>query len=252
MKLNTERKKQTGAFYTPKFWADLAVEYMRNALPLPLEEYFFYDPAGGEGALLEALPEGCQKLATTLEAEDVFIMRDKNIKAYRFDFLNDEIWKVKERLQPYINTDRLVTFTNPPFVRLPAQNKSWAHQVYNTNDSIYLFYYRLIYELNISYLCSFNKPLRSPSMWKHTENLFFDTGATFLGGFMSHSQEHWGLSGSFSVDFNMFSFLFEEVSPFGNTDIPVKKFPNGYIPYLPLDVWEHGQKTGVKNCFFYG
>lgn len=249
MELTAQRRKETGAFYTPKFWAELAIRYMQNALPLPLEEYFFYDPAGGEGALLEALPKGCKKMATTLEHQDVYMMRNKGIDAYRFDFLNDEMWKVRGRLQSYIDAGRLVAFTNPPFVKLPSKNKTWAHEVYKTNDSVYLFYYRLVYELGINYLCSFNKPLQKPILIEHNKALFFDMGATFLGGFMSHSREHWGLSGSFAVDFNMFSYVYGEVSPFGkNMGIPDE---NRY-PYLPLDIWENGEKTGVKKCWFYG
>lgn len=33
MKLTKERQKETGAFYTPKIWADKAVEYMRKVVP---------------------------------------------------------------------------------------------------------------------------------------------------------------------------------------------------------------------------
>jgi hypothetical protein len=32
MKLTKEQQKATGAFYTPKRWADLAVKYIHNAL----------------------------------------------------------------------------------------------------------------------------------------------------------------------------------------------------------------------------
>lgn len=83
---------------------------------------------GAKWALLESLPKDCKKLATTLEYQDVYIMRNKGIDAsYRFDFLNDEMWRVKDRLaQEYIDQKRLVVFTNPPFVNSLCQNKSCA------------------------------------------------------------------------------------------------------------------------------
>lgn len=233
MKLSTERKKQTGAFYTPKIWADLAVEYMQQFLPLPLEEYFFYDPAAGEGALLEALPEGCQKLATTLEREDVFILRDKNICAYRFDFLNDEIWAVKERLQPYIDSKRLVIFMNPPYVKLPAEPKTWAGEVYNTNDSVCLFYYRCAFELSPAFICSFNKLdiLQAPTMevfrW-----LF--AGKPLLKIFVTPS-ESWGLKGKFPIGFMIWSCQMDR-KEYAHA-MSQKIYPPDYDP-RPSLVWE--------------
>lgn len=234
MKLSTQRKKQTGAFYTPKIWADLAVEYMQHFLPLPLEEYFFYDPAGGEGALLEALPENCQKLATTLEREDVFILRNKNICAYRFDFLNDEIWAVKERLQPYIDSKRLVIFMNPPYVKLPAEPKTYAGKIYGTNDSVALFYYRCAFELSPAFICSFNKLdlLQAPKMadFRH----FFVTGRPLLKFFITDSKS-WGLKGGFPIGFMMWSCQMDR-RQYAEA-MSQKKYPPHYDP-RPSLVWE--------------
>ena len=238
MQLTKEQKAKTGAFYTPKVWADLAVEYMKKVLPEPLEEYFFYDPAGGEGALLESLPRNCRKMATTLEYEDVHIMREKGLDAYRFDFLNDEIWRVKDKLQSYIDKKKLVVFTNPPFVKLPAKEKTWAHETYGTNDSIYLFFYRIYHELKATYLCSFNKPLGKRTMSQHGENLYWYW--KYLGGFISHSKEHWGLSGSFAIDFNMF-------------DIGSDNFHGININnHFTFDVWEKGKirDTNYKSYLY--
>ena len=238
MELTKERKHNTGAYYTPKEWADLAVEYMKKALPEPLEKYVFYDPAGGEGALLEALPEGCEKYATTLEVEDVEIMRSKGLKAWQFDFLNDNIYELPHILHHAAQCGRLVVFTNPPFVKLPSIPKTWAHETYGTNDSIYLFFYRIYEELRANYLCSFNKPLGRPTMSIHGENLYYNWD--FLGGFMSWTKEHWGLSGSFAIDFNMFELV----------DGWIERQEGGR-PYIVLDVWQDGEKTGEKKSYFY-
>lgn len=247
MQLTKQRKKDTGAFYTPPFWANLAMEYMRKALPLPLEKYVFYDPAGGEGALLEALPESCERYSTTLEYEDVEIMKSKGIKAWQYDFLdNPNINELPNVLFEAARMQRLVAFTNPPFVKLPVKpRKTYAHEKYEVNDSIYCFYYRLVFELGISYLCSFNKPLGKPSMYAHNENIFIEN-SSFLGGFVSRSKELWELSGDFGIDFNMFSFVYGERSPFLDTSgIP---FNGAY--YLPLDLWYNGKKHQIMKSYF--
>ncbi len=56
MELSVKKRKETGAFYTPKKWADLAVKKIQEIIP-NLEDFVFYDPCCGEGALLEALPK---------------------------------------------------------------------------------------------------------------------------------------------------------------------------------------------------
>ena len=74
MQLTKERRIETGAFYTPKIWADKAVEYICEVIP-NMDDYFFWDMSAGEGALLEALPESCDKYGTTLEYEDYQILK---------------------------------------------------------------------------------------------------------------------------------------------------------------------------------
>ena len=51
MNLTKQRQKDTGAFYTPKMWADLAVKYIIEVVP-NIEEFVFLDVCCGEGALL--------------------------------------------------------------------------------------------------------------------------------------------------------------------------------------------------------
>ncbi|GIZ15284.1 hypothetical protein [Capnocytophaga catalasegens] len=204
MKLSKERQKQTGAFYTPKIWADLAVEYMRAYLPLPLEYYTFYDPTAGEGVLLEALPENCEKYASTLEEEDVKIMQNKGIKAWQFDFLNDDIFHLPHRIFQAQMSNKLVVFMNPPYVKLPAEPKSRTQDVYSTNDSVECFYYRVGFELSPVFLCSFNKLdiLQSPKMANF--RWFFTNGRPLIKNFISNSKT-WGLSGEFPIGFMMWN-----------------------------------------------
>lgn len=83
----TDRHRvETGAFYTPKVWADFCVARLHEVLPT-FDGFTFYDPAAGEGALLDALPDGTDCYASTLESGDVEILKRKGYEAEQFDFL---------------------------------------------------------------------------------------------------------------------------------------------------------------------
>jgi hypothetical protein len=203
MKLTKERQKETGAFYTPKIWADKAVEYMRNFVP-NLEDYCFWDMAAGEGALLEALPENCVKYGTTLEREDFIILRDKGFDCNVFDFLNGKLENIMWLKD--VPKEKLIIFTNPPFVKLPATHTSYAKTRYGTNDATALFFYRILEEIQPFLLCSFNKmdiwqaPIMKPvrKQLRLRERLNCISTPIFCSP--SHS---WGLKGEFPIAFNM-------------------------------------------------
>ncbi len=199
MELTDERRAKTGAFYTPKIWADKAVEYIRAIIP-DMENYFFWDMAAGEGALLEALPENCEKYATTLEYDDVNILRDNGFTANRFDFLNDDISRLLDiKATP---KNKLIVFTNPPYVKLPADNPCAAQVKYKTNDATALFFYRILYEVQPLLLCSFNKTdlLQAPIHKDFRQRIPLDK--LIVSMFYSPSKS-WGLKGDFPIAFNI-------------------------------------------------
>lgn len=205
MVLNEQRRIETGAFYTPKILADLAVKYMKEFLPR-LEDWFFWDIAAGEGALLEALPESCEKYATTLEYDDVRILRDKGISANQFDFLDGDISKLKEL---YYNRHRLILFTNPPYFKLKTEHDCYAKRRYKTNDSTALFYYRIFKEIKPVLLCGFNKiDLYQGSSHQRFRNEIpiFDL---HLSSFLTPSCT-WGLKGNFPIMFNILMGGYDE------------------------------------------
>ena len=152
MELSRKRREETGAFYTPKVWADLAVQYILSVIPDP-ENYIFYDPAAGEGALLDALPANCRKIASTLEVEDVEILKAKGYKdAFQFDFLDEsldilDLYGDIDNPKPsrclakaMMQRERLIIFTNPPFIHLPASNSCFAKKRYKDNKAVCLFF----------------------------------------------------------------------------------------------------------------
>lgn len=197
MQLEKERQKETGAFYTPKIWADLSVKYIMEVLP-NIEDCVFYDCCCGEGALLEALPKGVEKYGTTLEWQDVEICRDKGLQVWQLDFLNDEILD----LLPNSKMKRLVVFTNPPYVKLPKEHDSIAYRKYKNNDATALFYYRIIKELKPILLCGFNKlDLHQAPIQSKFRN---DTGFCdkIIKQFICPSKS-WNLNGDFPIGFNI-------------------------------------------------
>lgn len=196
MNLTKQKQKDTGAFYTPKIWADLAVKYILEVIP-NIDEFVFYDPCCGEGALLEALPKGVEKYGTTLEWEDVEICRNKGFQVWQLDFLKDDI----SDILPPSKMERLIIFTNPPYVKLPA-SKYNLQLKYNNNDATALFYYRILNELKPILLCGFNKL----DLYQASTHKIFrsETGIVkkTIKQFLSPSKS-WNLKGNFPIQFNI-------------------------------------------------
>lgn len=197
MILSKKRQKETGAFYTPKIWADFAVKEIMKILP-NIEDFVFYDPCCGEGALLESLPKGVEKYGTTLEWEDVEICRNKGLQVWQLDFLNDDI----SDILPQSKMERLIVLTNPPYVKLPSSDNSFAKITYKTNDATALFYYRILKELQPILLSGFNKMdlFKSPRHKKFRDetNLYKRTKKMFIV-----PSKSWNLNGNFPIGFNI-------------------------------------------------
>ena len=196
MILTVKRQKETGAFYTPKVWADLAVKYIIEVVP-DMESYVFYDMCCGEGNLLESLPIGVEKYGTTLEWEDVEICRNKGLQVWQLDFLKDDI----SDILPQSKMDRLIIFTNPPYVKL-SNNQYSLQEKYKTNDATALFFYRIFKELKPLIVCSFNKlDLYQAATHQRFRNEIPIQKST-VKHFLSPSKS-WGLNGNFSISFNI-------------------------------------------------
>lgn len=206
MKLTQAQRKATGAFYTPKVWAEKAVEWLLDCISYrgDTSEYIFWDCAAGEGALLEALPSGLRKIATTLEEEDVEILKNKGFEAYRFDFLNDDLEELPFWEEVQEKRERLVIFTNPPFLRLPTSMESSVKIRYNNRDAETLFLYRICLEINPAWLGIFTK---MGTIQVGQRELYIDTGIFdyFADGFLTYSKD-WELKGKFLIPFSIFEF----------------------------------------------
>lgn len=204
MKLTKERQKNTGAFYTPKYWAELAVRYIEKCLPKDLIHYTFYDPFAGEGALLEALPNNLIKFGSTLEFEDFEILESKEIQAYNIDFFDIRTAGFLESLAP-INHE-LIIFTNPPYMTLPKGKYEEVKKLYPEarSDAEALALLRLAKELNPAMICSFDKltPLVGSTMvnWRKEFFQYYKLVRVFI----TPSFNWEGLSGKFPIGFHCY------------------------------------------------
>jgi len=91
------------------------------------DEYYIWDCAAGTGNLLNGLTNKYNIWASTLDKQDVDVMKDR-IKnganlledhVFQFDFLNDDFSKLPKPLQEIINNpkkrEKLVIYINPPY-----------------------------------------------------------------------------------------------------------------------------------------
>ncbi|GHT81113.1 hypothetical protein FACS189467_4600 [Bacteroidia bacterium] len=121
-------RERKGSFFTPQIWVELSQKYLADALGKDWQdEYYVWDCAAGTGNLLAGLTNKYNIWASTLDTQDVNVMRDRikngaNLLAdhvFQFDFLNDDFSKLPQGLQNIINDPKkrkkLVVYINPPY-----------------------------------------------------------------------------------------------------------------------------------------
>ena len=128
-------RERKGSFFTPQIWVEKSQEYLADVLGEDWQdEYYIWDCAAGTGNLLAGLTNKYNIYASTLDRQDVDVMKDriqnganlleKNV--FRFDFLNDDFTKLPTSLQDIINNPekrkKLVVYINPPYAE--ASNRA--------------------------------------------------------------------------------------------------------------------------------
>ncbi|MCU0393777.1 MAG: hypothetical protein MUE81_21910, partial [Thermoflexibacter sp.] len=121
-------RERKGSFFTPQIWVELSQKYLADTLGENWQdEYYIWDCAAGTGNLLAGLTNKFHIWASTLDRQDVDVMKDR-IKnganllenhVFQFDFLNDDFAKLPKNLQNVINDPekrkKLVIYINPPY-----------------------------------------------------------------------------------------------------------------------------------------
>ncbi len=141
----TNHRERKGSFFTPKIWVDLSQKYLADALGDNWQdEYYIWDCAAGTGNLLNGLTNKYHIWASTLDQQDVDVMKDRiknganllESHVFQFDFLNDEFTKLPQPLQDIINDPekrkKLVVYINPPYAeagnKRVLSNNSFEHK----------------------------------------------------------------------------------------------------------------------------
>ena len=126
-------RERKGSFFTPKIWVDLSQKYLADVLGENWQdEYYVWDCAAGTGNLLNGLTNKYNIWASTLDQQDVDVMKDRiknganllESHVFQFDFLNDEFdcGKLPADLLAIIQNPeerkKLLIYINPPYVKV--------------------------------------------------------------------------------------------------------------------------------------
>ena len=127
-------RERKGSFFTPQQWVELSQRYLAEVLGEDWqEEYTVWDPAAGTGNLLNGLTNKYNIWASTLDQQDVDVMRDRirnganllESHVFQFDFLNDGFEKLPAELRAIVEDPerrrKLVVYMNPPYAEGDAK-----------------------------------------------------------------------------------------------------------------------------------
>ncbi|GAA7174354.1 hypothetical protein ID0408_14360 [Helicobacter pylori] len=258
-------RERKGAFFTPKIWVEKSQEYLAKALGQDYQEdYIIWDCAGGTGNLLRGLLNKANLYLSTLDSNDVAIVKDLAAKnhlkllenqIFQFDFLNDDFNKAPKSLQEILNDKekrkKLIIYINLPYAEagnkakmsgtgkhkdLVARGnlicKKYKDELNKANNELFAqFFMRIYKELNGCIMASFStlKYLNSSNFKKFREVF----KAKFLEGFMVPADSFDNVKGQFPIGFLVW-----------DTATPPLKPTNA----LNLEVFDsHGEFLGYKN-----
>ncbi|MCQ2623387.1 hypothetical protein JT242_07815 [Helicobacter pylori] len=228
-------RERKGAFFTPKIWVEKSQEYLAKALGQDYQEdCIIWDCAGGTGNLLRGLLNKANLYLSTLDHNDVAIVKDLAAKnhlkllenhVFQFDFLNDDFYseKVPKSLQEILKDKekrkRLIIYINPPYAEATSaktpsstgKNKDlvargnlicekYKDELNKANNELFAqFFMRIYKELNGCIMASFStlKYLNSSNFKKFRE-IF---KAKFLEGFMVPADSFDNVKGQFPIGF---------------------------------------------------
>lgn len=233
--VSNDIRERKGAFFTPKIWVEKSQEYLAKALGQDYQEdYIIWDCAGGTGNLLRGLLNKANLYLSTLDHNDVAIIKDLAAKnhlkllenhVFQFDFLNDDFYseKVPKSLQEILKDKeklkKLIIYINPPYAeagnkakmsgtgehkaKVARNNKT--HETYKdclgsgANELFAQFFMRIYKELDGCIMASFSKlKYLNSSNFKKFREVF---KAKFLEGFMVPADSFDNVKGQFPIGF---------------------------------------------------
>jgi len=234
-------RERKGSFFTPQIWVELSQKYLADTLGEDWqEEYYIWDCAAGTGNLLAGLTNKYNIWASTLDRQDVDVMKDRiknganllESHVFQFDFLNDDFSKLPTELQKIINNPeerkKLVMYINPPYaeatsartVTKTGQNKAgvakgsnvnthYRAKIGNASNEMFALFMAKIYDkIPSSKLAQFSKmKFVQGSNFKLFRNFFL---AKFLGGFIVPANSFDNVTGKFPIGFTIWDLAQKE------------------------------------------
>lgn len=225
-------RERKGSFFTPQVWVELSQKYLTDSLGEDWQdEYTIWDCAAGTGNLLNGLTNKYNIWASTLDMQDVEVMKDRiknganllESHVFQFDFLNDDFSKLPKGLQDIINNPekckKLVVYINPPYAehgnratildygkhKASVANTTKIHSEFNkivgtaTRELFAQFFLRVYKEMPEATLASFGKLkyVNSQNFLKF-RNYF---QAEFCNGFICNANTFDNVKGKFPIGF---------------------------------------------------
>ncbi|WP_100949062.1 hypothetical protein [Helicobacter pylori] len=258
-------RERKGAFFTPKIWVEKSQEYLAKALGQDYQEdYIIWDCAGGTGNLLNGLTNKANCFLSTLDSNDVAIVKDLAAKnhlkllenhVFQFDFLNDDFKsdKMPKSLQEILKDEKkrkkLIIYINPPYAeagnkakmsgtgehkaKVARNNKIYeAYKDFlgsGANELFAQFFMRIYKELNGCIMASFStlKYLNSSNFKKFRE-IF---KAKFLEGFMVPADSFDNVKGQFPIGFLVWDTATPPLKPNNAINLEVFDSRGGFLGY---------------------
>ncbi|OPG59032.1 hypothetical protein [Helicobacter pylori] len=258
-------RERKGAFFTPKIWVEKSQEYLAKALGQDYQEdYIIWDCAGGTGNLLRGLLNKANLYLSTLDSNDVAIVKDLAAKnhlkllenhVFQFDFLNDDFYseKVPKSLQEILKDKeklkKLIIYINPPYAeagnkakmsgtgehkaKVARNNKT--HETYKdflgsgANELFAQFFMRIYKELDGCIMASFSKlKYLNSSNFKKFREIF---KAKFLEGFMVPADSFDNVTGQFPIGFLVWDTATTPLKPTNALNLEVFDSSGGFLGY---------------------
>ena len=237
-------RERKGSFFTPQIWVELSQKYLAEVLGKNWQdEYYIWDCAAGTGNLLTGLVNKYNIWASTLDRQDVDVMKDR-IKnganlledhVFQFDFLNDDFTKLPKSLHAIVNNPekrkKLVVYINPPYAE--ASNKK---TLINSKEGNRGVEQNTINKKYAQYLGQGNAELFAQFLTR----IYFEIENCFIGNFSTLKI----LNGQHFIDFRKFFLAKLEkcfVVPANTFDNVKGSFPIGFM------IWNTSKKESFNQ-----
>ncbi len=258
-------RERKGAYFTPKIWVEKSQEYLAKALGQDYQEdYIIWDCAGGTGNLLRGLLNKANLYLSTLDHNDVAIIKDLASKnhlkllenqIFQFDFLNDDFFsdKLPKSLQEILKDEekrkKLIIYINPPYAEATSaktpsgtgKNKDlvargnlicekYKDELHKANNELFAqFFMRIYKELEGCIMASFStlKYLNSSNFKKFREVF----KAKFLEGFMVPADSFDNVTGQFPIGFLVWDTAPPPLKPTNALNLEVFDSSGGFLGY---------------------